>query len=141
MIINTSHRFHRLAGGVVLSAAAALVALGAPAVGHADPGPTAGPTMGCEVIHWGFLGNDRRKVCDGPKQSDGTWQRTRTVFTPERDTPVSCSSNPYHPENGTFCYGGYRPETIQTQETYPVTPATVLPDEPGWLTPYTYNVL
>ncbi|MCV7423529.1 hypothetical protein H7K45_23515 [Mycobacterium yunnanensis] len=137
---STSLRMRRLLGGIVLSGASALIALGVPAVGHADPGPTAGPTMGCEVIHWGAFGNDRRKVCDGPQQSDGTWQRTRTVFTPERDTPVNCWTNPSHPENGPICLGGYRPETVQTQETYPVAPSTVLPDEPGWLPPYTYNV-
>ena len=141
IMFTTSRRMRRLAGGVVWSAASALIAMGAPAVGHADPGPTAGPTMGCEVIHWGAFGNDRRKVCDGPLQPDGSWQRIRTVFTPERDTPVSCDSNPYHPENGSQCHGGYRPEALQSQEAYPVTPDTVLPDEPGWLPPYTYNVL
>jgi hypothetical protein len=135
MTITTSRRARHLAGGVVLSAAAALIAVGAPAVGHADPGPSAGPEMGCEVIHWGLFGADRRKICDGPKQSDGTWQRIRTVYNPSHNVPLSCLSDG-------DCFGGYTTSDIlENQQSYPVAPDTVLPDEPGWLSPYTYNVL
>lgn len=92
--ITTSNRIRRVAGGAVLAAATALVALGAPAVSHADPGPTAGLGMGCETIHWGAFGMDRRKVCDGPQQPDGTWQRTRTIWTPAFYSPSYCVRSP-----------------------------------------------
>ncbi|BBY30359.1 CDGP domain-containing protein [Mycolicibacterium sediminis] len=149
MTTTTSSRMRRVAGGFVLTAASALIAVGAPAVGHADPGPAAGPAMGCETIHWGLFGSDRRKVCDGPKQSDGTWQRTRTVFTPASNPPLRCHSNAVTGSYGQIignpdvtCTGGYPiAETTQAQDSYPVAPDTVLPDEPGWLPPYTYNVL
>lgn len=85
----------RIAGVAVLAAAPALIAFGVPAVGHADTNPVqAGAGVGCETIHWGFLGADRRQICDGPKQADGTWQRTRTVFTPSYFKPFSCASMP-----------------------------------------------
>lgn len=136
MTTKNSHRMRRLAGGVVLSAAAvASIAVGAPADGHADPGPAAGPTMGCEVVHWGAFWYDRRKICDGPKQADGSWQRIRTTYNAEHTDPYSCLSS------GDCIGGRYNPDTIYGQEAYPVTDATVLPDEPGWLPPYTYNVL
>ena len=132
----TTQRMRRLAGGAVLyTAAVASIAVGAPAVGHADPGPTAGPTMGCEVIHWSWAWAGRRKVCDGPRQADGSWQRIRTVFDVAHTDPLSCTSD------GSCSGGKFHPETIYDQEAYPVTDDTVLPDEPGWLPPYTYTVL
>lgn len=132
-------------GGAVLAAATALIALGVPTVGHADPGP--GPGMGCETIHWGFLGAQRRKICDGPKQPDGTWQRTRTIISPALTTSSPCLRGAYPDgddavEGSTIdCNPHYYPENIVAQETYVVAPNTVLPDEPGWLPPYTDNIL
>jgi len=132
----TASGMRRLAGAFVLSTAAvASIAVGAPAVGHADPGPTAGPTMGCEVVHYGVFWYDRRKVCDGPKQADGSWLRIRTMFNAAHTDSLSCLSN------GDCIGGRIHLDTIYGQESYPVTDATVLPDEPGWLPPYTYNVL
>jgi hypothetical protein len=90
MNTNTSSWTRRIAAGAVLAAAPALIALGVPAASHADTNPG----MGCETIHWGFLGSDRRQICDGPKQADGTWQRTRTIFTPAYVKPFSCTSSP-----------------------------------------------
>ena len=128
----TSSWMRRVAAGAVLAAAPALIALGAPAASHAETQPG----MGCETIHWGFLGSDRRKICDGPMQKDGSWQRTRTVFSPAYFKPFRCDSAVF-----LTCSGGYPvPTSIQSQESYPVTPDTVLPDEPGWLPPGTDNI-
>jgi hypothetical protein len=146
MNTTASSRVRRVASGAVLAAACALIALGAPAVGHADPGLTPGPEMGCETIHWGAFGMDRRKVCDGPQQPDGTWQRTRTIWTPASYSSSSCLDH-YDTDSGLSentiysCNGHWTPESVDDQETYPVTPGTVLPDEPGWLPPYTDNIL
>ena len=139
----TSSWMRRIAAGAVLAAAPAMIALGAAPASHAatDPG------MGCETIHWGFLGSDRRQICDGPKQSDGSWQRTRTIFTPAYIKPFKCShdsflDNTVFANNNFSCSGGYQvPQTTETQESYVVTPGTVLPDEPGWLPPGTNNIL
>jgi hypothetical protein len=143
----TTNRIRRVAGGTVLAAATALIGLGFPAAGHADPGP--GPNMGCETIHWGLFGNDRRQICDGPQQPDGTWQRTRTIFTPASNQPLSCRPLGYTVVDGRIvgdgsgtCSGGVPvPQTTRAQESYVVAPNTVLPDEPGWLPPYTNNIL
>ena len=91
---------------------------------HADPG------IGCETIHWGFLGTQRRTVCDTPKHADGSWIRAREIWVPAGYVPGStfcgtwsCSSTAgYYRNRGTVAY-----------EEYPVTDGTVLPDEPGWL--------
>ncbi|TRW77547.1 hypothetical protein FK535_26865 [Mycolicibacterium sp. 018/SC-01/001] len=137
---------NRMAGGAVLTAAA-LMAMAAPAVGHADA--TAGTAMGCETVHWGLFGSDRRQICDGPKQPDGTWQRTRTVYTPASFLPLRCTSHYLSSSYGSdpgdatsvTCTGGYPvPQTTRAQESYVVAPTTVLPDEPGWLAPGTDNV-
>jgi hypothetical protein len=91
----TSSWTRRIAAGATLAAASALIALGAPAASHADATPS--PGMGCETIHWGFLGGDRRQICDGAKQADGTWQRTRTIFTPAYIKPLTCNGTPGWP--------------------------------------------
>ncbi|MET0704607.1 MAG: hypothetical protein ABWY93_33585 [Mycobacterium sp.] len=128
----------RIALVAVLAAAPALIAVSTATSSQAQMAPS--PGMGCETVHWGFLGFDRRQICDGSKQADGTWQRTRTVFTPSYVKPLTCNSS----SSGTLvqCTGGYAvPETTQTQESYVVAPDTVLPDEPGWLPPGTNNIL
>jgi hypothetical protein len=56
------------------------------------------------------------------------------VWTPAHTTPIrtSCSGGRYYSSCTT--YGGdFVPFTINDQQTYPVTPDTVLPDEPGHL--------
>lgn len=89
----------------------------------------AAPGIGCETIRWGFLGTQRRTVCDTPRRADGSWTRAREVWVPAGWVPGYCSgsywvscSQGYYRERGTVAF-----------ETYPVTDATVLPDEPGWL--------
>lgn len=146
MNTTTSNWTRRVARGAVLAAAATLIPMAIPAAGHADPGPMPGPDMGCETIHWGIFGMDRRKVCDGPQQPDGTWQRTRTIYTPPAYSSSSCLDH-YDTDSGLSentiysCDGHWTPESVSNQETYPVAPNTVLPDEPGWLPPFTNNIL
>ena len=87
---------------------------------------------------------DRRRVCDGPQQPDGSWQRTRTIWTPASSFTRSCYEHNDimgEPNTPVSCAPTYYPERVDNQQTYPVTPATVLPDEPGWLPPYTDNIL
>ena len=95
---------------------------------RADAAPA--PGLGCETIRWGFLGFQRRTICDAPRQADGSWNRLRIFWTPAHRTPVSCYGGAYY----STCSGGdYVDETVQGKEVYPVTDGTVLPDEPGWL--------
>jgi hypothetical protein len=149
MNTTTSHWTRRVARGAVLAAATTSIALGVPAVGHADPGPMPGPGMGCETIHWGPLGMQRRKICDGPQQADGTWQRTRTIYSPALYLGSPCLSSPNTSGDGddtmvgsmVDCSPHAYPENTLSQESYPVAPNTVLPDEPGWLPPFTNNIL
>ena len=117
---------------VAVAAGAALAFTGtawaAQAEADADPG------IGCETIRWGFLGSQRRTVCDGPTRPDGSWTRARVVWTPAHYVPVSCYSGRY----SSSCSGGYHvDQTVQAQESYVVFPSNVLPDEPGWLPPGT----
>lgn len=86
--------------------------------------------QGCETVHWGFLGSQRRTVCDGEKRPDGSWLREREVWTPPGVVPGYCGYG--------SCYGSYyRARSTVAYEQYPVTDATVLADEPGWLAPGT----
>lgn len=89
----------------------------------------------CEVRPWGFLGLTQiRGICDDPIQADGSWMRHRMIGTPAHYRPAttSCSGGYYL----STCYtypGGWVDEQIADDETYPVRPETVLPDEPGHL--------
>ncbi len=114
----------------IVAAAASVIVFGGTAIGYASGRAAADPGIGCETIHWGFLGGQRRTVCDTPRRPDGSWTRAREVWVPAGYVPgstycgtYSCtSSGGYYRERGTVAY-----------EQYPVTDATVLPDEPGWL--------
>jgi hypothetical protein len=112
---------------LIISGLAALALLGVVPVIPAQAMPDG---MGCERIRWGFLGYQRRDICDGPRRPDGSWERTRMIFTPAGYVSAysSCGyySCSYHP-------GYYREETVQGFERYIVFPSNVLPDEPGWL--------
>jgi hypothetical protein len=84
---------------------------------------------GCQTVQWGFLGFKRRTLCDSPIGPDGSWMRHRTVYAPGRYVPASCDFDYY-----ITCYDGYSTGPIvSSDETYPVSPETVLPDEPGHL--------
>lgn len=87
-------------------------------------------TPNCETVKWGFLGSQLRTICDGPTQPDGSWQRTRVITTPAHRTAFQCYGSSFY----TACAGGdYVEERVNDRQVYPVTAATVLPDEPGHL--------
>lgn len=98
----------------------------------AAPDPDLGPN--CDTVLWGFLGSQRRTICDGPLNPDGSWDRKRSIWTPAHTTPIRTSC--YGSGSFTNCSttgGNFVPFTINETETYPVTPDSVLPDEPGHL--------
>lgn len=90
-------------------------------VARADDG------IGCQTVLWGFLGSQRRTICDGPILADGSWLRARTIWWPERWIPLSCGRY--------SCWGGYWQDAGGNREVYSVNPGNVLPDEPGHLLP------
>ena len=57
-----------------VGAAAAFTGIAWSTDAHAD----ADPSIGCETIRWGFLGSQRRTICDGPRRADGSWTRARS---------------------------------------------------------------
>lgn len=92
------------------------------------PAPTASAEPGCETVLWGFLGPQRRTLCDQPRRG-AQWTRLRVIWTPAHQVPMTCSGRYY-----VTCWGGYFVgQSEQSRETYPVTDDTVLPDEPGYL--------
>lgn len=102
---------------------------GAGAMALSTPAARADTGIGCKTDLWGFLASQRRTVCDGPVRADGSWERVRVFWTPAHQVPLTCY--------GTYfitCNGGYFvSERVNSTERYPVTPATVLPDEPAHL--------
>lgn len=115
----------------LLALAAMTAALLSAAPAHAEPDPDLGPN--CDTVPWGFLGSQRRTVCDGPLRPDGSWERKRSIWTPAHQVPstTDCYGSSYI---SCTTYGGYFVDMkINDQDTYPVTPDTVLPDEPGHL--------
>ena len=124
--------------GALLATAISATAVGLAATSHADFGdPTpdfahsARADAVCKTEPFGFLGSQRRTLCDGPVSSDGSWSRERTIWVPAHRTPETCtSSSNYH--SFSTCYGGYWvDQSLVSNETHPVRPETVLPDEPG----------
>jgi hypothetical protein len=96
-----------------------------------------GPTQyGCtaQTVPWGFLGSQQRTLCDWPVQADGSWTRERTLWTPAHQVPFTCNTYGGIYYSSTNCSGGYFVnQTVTDDQTYVVTPGTVLPDEPGHL--------
>jgi hypothetical protein len=128
--------------GVLLAVGIAATALGLAAASHADdaapdvPSPALG-NANCKTEGWGFLGSQRRTLCDGPIQGDGSWSRERTFWVPAHEVSSLCTS--YGGSSSTFmrystCSGGYFvPQHVVSSEIYPVRPDSVLSDEPGHL--------
>lgn len=126
-----SKRMQKLASAVTLVVAGAATAgalqmttISAP-VAQADP-------ANCQTVLWGFLGSQDRTLCDGPVYADGSWMRRRIVWTPAHYVPLvtNCYGGRYYTSCTTT--GGYPVDLhVWSDETYPVTPDTVLPDEPG----------
>ena len=129
--------------GALLAVAFASTGIGLAATAYADdaaPLPSTdataaapGPAVNCQTDPWGFLGSQRRTLCDGPIAQDGSWSRERTIWVPaHRQMPICLSTdNRYY---SSTCYGGnWVDQDEVSRETYPVRPETVLPDEPGHL--------
>ena len=122
--------------GALLAAAFAATAAGFAATAHADDSPPV-PTAGtCKTEPWGFLGSQRRTLCESarsPKTAAGA--RHRTIWVPAHySTPICSSRSGSSSSSYTDCYGGYFVnQRLVSDETYPVRPDTVLPDEPGHL--------
>ncbi|MGX9669950.1 CDGP domain-containing protein [Mycobacterium sp. HM-7] len=116
------HHF-RIARRVVGAALAVLVLAGI-GIGYATDAKAAPSGIACQTVPWGVLFSQRRTLCDTPVHADGSWIRERTIWWPKRWVPV-CG---YY-----SCWGGYWQPEGGNRETYPVTPDTVLHDEPGHL--------
>jgi hypothetical protein len=130
--------------GALLAMAFASTGIGLAATAYADDGAPApvtdataaapAPATNCKTEPWGFLGSQRRTLCDGPIARDGSWSRERTIWAPAHYTPSTCSRYGGSQYSSYSCSGGYFvPERMISNETYPVRPDTVLPDEPGHL--------
>jgi len=70
-----------------------------------------------------------RYLCDGPLRPDGSWERCRNFYSPEKyweSWNIDEDGNPV---------SSYSLPMLNIYECYTVTPDTVLPDEPGWIDP------
>lgn len=124
--------YDKITAGLAAGAALAALLLASP---DAEASPGLAPTgNGCEQVGWGLnlFGNwtQRRTTCDGPRAADGSWTRAREVWVPAGYVRGSSYCGTY---SCSYSEGYYRPRTTIAFETYPVTPGTVLPDEPQWL--------
>ena len=132
-ITQTNGILRRSIAGALLATAITATAVGLAATSHADPAPGGPPGAICKTDPWGFLGSQRRTLCDGPISTDGSWMRERTIWVPAHQTMYSCYGGSDRSYSRT-CTGGYWiNERLVSNETYPVRPETVLPDEPGHL--------
>jgi hypothetical protein len=132
----------RSMASALLATAITATAVGLAATSHADDGAPA-PNFGspahaganCKTEPWGFLGSQRRTLCDDSISSDGSWSRERTIWVPAHyDMPICISSGGRSYSSYTNCSGGYFVnERLVSNDVYPVRPDTVLPDEPGHL--------
>lgn len=107
----------------VLAVAAACAVLAAVPV----PAQAAPLGKGCIEDFWMWRGlrSVNRVICDSERRLDGSWDRQRGFFDDEYYVPFSCSMY--------SCYGGYWVPELEVIDAYPVTDATVLSDEPGWI--------
>jgi hypothetical protein len=116
-------------GAIVAAASLAIVV----------PKANAEPVSGCQVDLWGFLASQRRTICDGPLNPDGSWNRARIVWVPAHNVPFRtyCSGGVYYSSCSTS--GGYFvPYSEVSSEVYPVNdtdgaPNNHLGDEPPHL--------
>ena len=107
---------------VAVVAACAAVAAAVPAPAQANP-----IGEGCVEDFWMWRGlrSVTRVICDSERRADGSWERRRGFFDDEYYVPFSCSRY--------SCSGGYWVDELKVIDRYPVTDATVLGDEPGWI--------
>jgi hypothetical protein len=142
-ISTNTNLIHRTMAGALLIMGLTGTAIGVAAVSHADDGAPmpdlagvvhAGPA--CKTEPFGFLGSQRRTLCDGPIAKDGSWSRERTIWVPAHYSTPICTSRSSSSAYSSMrdCFGGFMVnEKLISNETYPVRPETVLPDEPGHL--------
>ena len=141
---NTSAGFrHRTIAAALMAIGLTGTAIGLAAISHADDS-AAPPNVAssvraesvCKTDPFGPFGSWRRTLCDGPVAGDGSWSRERTVVVPAHYTTPLCTSRSSSRSYSSYsdCTGGYMVnERLLNNETYPVRPETVLPDEPGHL--------
>ena len=98
--------------------------LAALAIVGVAPTPTASADPGCQTMLWGFLGSQRRTICDGPIRPDGSWMRYGLSGGRSGGCRRPAGATPAGAVTGRTPRG--------TREVYPVNP-TSLPDEPGHL--------
>jgi hypothetical protein len=123
----------RIMAGALLATAISATAFGFTATAHADDIAPAANAANCQTEPFGFLGSWRRTLCDGPISKDGSWSRERTIWVPAHYSTRTCTSGGGS-SSYSNCSGGYMiNERLVSNETYPVRPDTVLPDEPGHL--------
>lgn len=96
--------------------------------------PASALPPGCISQPWGFLGSQTRQICDGPLAADGSWMRHRVIGRPKyyRNATTQCSTDRYS-STCTYYPAGWVDQVIAEDDIYPVTPETVLPNEPGWI--------
>ena len=128
----------RHVAGALLAAAFASTGIGLAATAYADDGAPAPdataappPAVNCQTDPWGFLGSQRRTLCDGPIAHDGSWSRTRTIWSPAHYTPGMCFGGSGNWRSAICDSGHFVDQREISNDTYPVRPETVLPDEPG----------
>lgn len=115
-------RLRRIIASSVAAGALGLAGVGWATEAKADYEP------GCQSQFWMYqLRASTRTICDGPIFADGSWKRLRVFYAPRRYVPVTCNYTRY----SGYCNGGYWLDELDVRDIYPVTPDTVLPDEPG----------
>ena len=95
---------------------------------------------GCKDDLWWTLNSTRRLICDGPMFEDGSWNRLRVFYTPAHNVPLTTNCYGTYSISCTTTGGYFVPYSESSNEIYPVTPATKLPDEPGYLGDATLSV-
>ena len=101
--------------------AIAVIGVGAAPPATADPMPP-----NCVNDPIGIFKAKQRLICDTPLRPDGSWSRERVFWIPAHQVPFTSYSS--------SCSGGYFVDlSVESDETYVVTPDTVLGDEPGHL--------
>ena len=133
----------RNVAGALLAMAFASTGIGLAATAYADDGAPApstdaaaaapAPAVNCKTEPFGLLGSQRRTLCDGPIAHDGSWSRTRTIWVPAHYTPGMCYGGSYNWRLAVCDSGRFVDQREISNDTYPVRPETVLPDEPGHL--------
>lgn len=119
-----------------LTAGAVLAITGVSWAAPAD----AQPNIGCERIPWPDLLNwgKKRSICDSPRRADGSWTRSREIWTPAHRVPYRTSCYGTYSISCTTS-GGYDVGNVQHEYTeYVVFDHNVLAGEPGWLPPGTW---